>query len=119
MAHISLYNASIVHAQIANISFPCKYRLKLALPWLVQAFSGFLIPEQLLYVWDLILGFDTLNVLPLLAAAIFSLRRDNLRRVETQEAADAICRDLSTIKVIPLLQMALAQHDHYVPPTAS
>jgi len=84
-------------------------RLKLVLPWIVQAFSGFLVPVQLLYLWDLILGIDSLYVVPLLAAAILSLRRENLRRVQTHEAAESICHDLSTIQVIPLLQMALTQ----------
>lgn len=74
---------------------------------MVQAFSGYLIPEQLLYLWDLILGYDCLYFLPLLAAAIFSLRRNNLMRVKTHEAAEHVCQDLSTIKVIPLLKMAL------------
>ena len=80
------------------------------MPWLVQAYGGFLNPEQLLYLWDLILGFDTLLVLPLLAASVFSLRRDNLVRITCQEAADSIFCDLSTIQVIPLLQMAISQH---------
>jgi len=84
--------------------------LKLVLPWMAQAFSGFLVPEQLLYLWDLILGIDSLYVLPLLAAAILSLRRENLYRIQTQDAAESVCNDLSTIQVIPLLQMALTQH---------
>ena len=77
---------------------------------MAQAFSGFLVPEQLLYLWDLILGIDSLYVLPLLAAAILSLRRENLYRIQTQDAAESVCNDLSTIQVIPLLQMALTQH---------
>lgn len=84
-------------------------RLKLAMPWIVQAFSGYLVPEQLLFLWDLILGFDSLLLLPLLAAAIFSLRRDNLTRVLSHDAAESVFADLSTIQVIPLLQMALTQ----------
>ena len=56
------------------------------------------------------LGFDSLLVLPLLAASVFSLRRDNLHRVTAQETAESVLSDLSTIQVIPLLQMAIAQH---------
>lgn len=85
------------------------HRLRVALPWLVQAFSGFLNPEQLLYLWDLLLGFDSLLVLPLLASAVFSLRRENLHRVSSQETAEQVFSDLSTVQVIPLLQMALSQ----------
>lgn len=81
----------------------------MAMPWMVQAFSGFLVPDQLLFLWDLILGFDSLLLLPLLAAAVFSLRRDNIHRVLSHDAADTVLSDLSTIQVVPLLQMALAQ----------
>lgn len=80
------------------------------MPWMVQAFSGFLIPEQLLFLWDLILGFDSLLLLPLLAASVFSLRRENLHRILSHDSAETILSDLSTIQVVPLLQMALTQH---------
>lgn len=79
------------------------------MPWMVQAFSGFLIPEQLLFLWDLILGFDSMLLLPLLAASIFSLRRENLHRILSHDSAETIFSDLSTIQVVPLLQMALTQ----------
>jgi hypothetical protein len=36
---------------------------------------------QLLYLWDLILAYDSMEVLPLLAAAIISFRKDNLMLV--------------------------------------
>lgn len=81
----------------------------MAMPWMVQAFSGFLVPDQLLFLWDLILGFDTLLLLPLLAAAVFSLRRDNLHRVLSHDSAETVLSDLSTIQVVPLIQMALSQ----------
>ncbi|KZS07847.1 TBC1 domain family member 19 [Daphnia magna] len=84
--------------------------LRIAVPWMVQAFSGFLIPEQLLFLWDLILGFDSLLLLPLLAASVFSLRRENLHRILSHDSAETILSDLSTIQVVPLLQMALTQH---------
>ncbi|EFX79137.1 hypothetical protein DAPPUDRAFT_245167 [Daphnia pulex] len=83
--------------------------LRIAMPWMVQAFSGFLIPEQLLFLWDLILGFDSMLLLPLLAASIFSLRRENLHRILSHDSAETIFSDLSTIQVVPLLQMALTQ----------
>lgn len=79
------------------------------MPWMVQAFSGFLIPEQLLFLWDLILGFDSMLLLPLLAASIFSLRRENMHRILSHDSAETIFSDLSTIQVVPLLQMALTQ----------
>jgi hypothetical protein len=48
-------------------------------------------------------------LLPLLAASIFSLRRENLHRILSHDSAETIFSDLSTIQVVPLLQMALTQ----------
>lgn len=49
----------------------------------MRGFSGHLPPEQLLYLWDLVLAYDSLEVIPLLAVAILSFRKDNLLQVET------------------------------------
>lgn len=52
--------------------------------WIMRAFSGHLPPEQLLFLWDFILAYDSLEVLALLASAIVSFRRENLLKVDTQ-----------------------------------
>ncbi|XP_049802117.1 TBC1 domain family member 19 [Schistocerca nitens] len=75
--------------------------------WLMRGFSGYLPPEQLLYLWDLVLAYDSLEVLPLLAVAILSFRKDNLLQVETLANVEAVLADLSSLKVMPLLQLAL------------
>lgn len=49
----------------------------------MKGFSGFLLPEQLLNLWDMILAYDSLEILPLLAIAILSFRKDNLLQVNT------------------------------------
>lgn len=49
----------------------------------MRGFSGYLPPEQLLYLWDLILGYDSLEIVPLLAVTIVSLRKENLMQVNT------------------------------------
>lgn len=51
--------------------------------WLMRAFSGHLPPEQLLYLWDVIIAYDSLHVIPLLAVCILSFRRENLLQVDT------------------------------------
>jgi len=55
--------------------------LRLAFKWLVRAFSGYLSSEQVLLLWDRILGYDSVELLPILAAAIFSFRKTNLLEV--------------------------------------
>lgn len=73
----------------------------------MRAFSGHLSPEQLLTLWDLILAYDSLEIVPLLALAIVVFRKDNLMKVNTLANIEAVLADLGSIAVIPLLQMAL------------
>ncbi|CAH8541803.1 unnamed protein product [Schistosoma bovis] len=75
--------------------------------WLVRAFSGFLAPDQVLLLWDRILGFDSLEILSVLAVAIFSYRRTNLLLVKTNADVEAVLADLTSIRVISLLQMVM------------
>ena len=39
-------------------------RLKLVLPWMMTGFSGVISVEQLLMLWDFIIGYDSLEILP-------------------------------------------------------
>lgn len=80
----------------------------------MRAFSGHLPPEQLLYLWDLILAYDTLEIVPLLAVAILSLRKENLMQVSTLLNIEAVLADLSSIVVMPLLQIALLKDDNKI-----
>ncbi|XP_005107918.2 TBC1 domain family member 19 isoform X2 [Aplysia californica] len=81
--------------------------LKIAFKWLMRAFSGFLASDQVLLLWDRVLAYDSLEILPVLAVAIFSFRKTNLMRVTTFNAAEAVLADLFTLQVLPLLQLAL------------
>ncbi|KAK2718111.1 TBC1 domain family member 19-like isoform X2 [Artemia franciscana] len=86
--------------------------LQIALPWIVRAFSGFLSISQLLSLWDIILGHDSLQILPLLAAAVFSLRRHALFNISSQHCAEVALADLSSIRVFPLLYLTLQREDN-------
>ncbi|XP_038213415.1 TBC1 domain family member 19 [Zerene cesonia] len=81
--------------------------IRVVFKWIMRAFSGHLPPDQLLLLWDAILGYDCLEILPLLAVAILSFRKENIFQVNTLQNVDAVLADLSTISVIPLLQLAL------------
>ncbi|KAI8440596.1 hypothetical protein MSG28_001817 [Choristoneura fumiferana] len=81
--------------------------IRVVFKWLMRAFSGHLPPDQLLLLWDAILGYDSLEILPLLALAILSFRKENIFQVNTLQNVDAVLADLSTISVLPLLQLAL------------
>ncbi|KAF2356069.1 Rab-GTPase-TBC domain [Trinorchestia longiramus] len=82
--------------------------LSIVFRWLVRAFSGYLCPDQLFHLWDVVLAYGSLEVLPVLALAIVSFRRDNLMDVTAQQAAEAVLADISTVEVVVLLKLALA-----------
>lgn len=75
----------------------------------MRAFSGHLPPEQLLILWDLVLGYDSLEILPLLAIIIVSFRKESLMQVTTVENIEAVLADLSSVKVLPLIQLTLSR----------
>ncbi|XP_058793879.1 TBC1 domain family member 19 [Phymastichus coffea] len=81
--------------------------IKVVFKWLMRGFSGHLPPEQLLYLWDLILGYDSLEIISLLAVTILSFRKENLMQVNTSQLVENVLADLSSIKVMPLLQLSL------------
>lgn len=84
-------------------------RIRIVFKWIMRAFCGFLPPEELLILYDLILGFDSLEIVPLLAIIILSFRRDSLMQVGTMESIEAVLQDLSSLKVLPLIQLALSR----------
>ena len=92
----------------------------------MRGFSGHFPPSQLLYLWDLVLAYDSMEVFPLLAASILSfrygcnlslfliisaiiVRKDNLLRVNNVTGVEAVLADLSSLPILPLLQLALAR----------
>lgn len=94
----------------------------------MRGFSGHLPPDQLLVLWDLvskaklykstviitmyslqILGFDSLEILPLFSIIILSFRKESLMQVTSLDSIEAILADLSSIKVLPLVQLALSR----------
>ncbi|KAH8877100.1 TBC1 domain family member 19 [Schistosoma japonicum] len=81
--------------------------VRFAFKWLMRAFSGFLAPDQVLLLWDRILGFDSLEILAVLAVAIFAYRRTNLLQVKTNADVEAVLADLTPLRVIGLLQMVI------------
>lgn len=46
-----------------------------ALPWILRAFVGFLPVEEVLLLWDRVIGLDSLLPVALLAAAVLCFRR--------------------------------------------
>uniref|UniRef100_A0A1B6D6P0 Rab-GAP TBC domain-containing protein n=2 Tax=Clastoptera arizonana TaxID=38151 RepID=A0A1B6D6P0_9HEMI len=91
-----------IHFKVINIQ-----PVRVVFKWLMRSFSGHLPPEQLLYLWDVIIAFDSLEITSLLAVCILSFRKESLMQVDTMQNVEAVLADLSSLQVMPLLQIAL------------
>eukprot|EP00055_Hartaetosiga_balthica_P005071 m.14316 g.14316 ORF g.14316 m.14316 type:complete len:512 (-) comp4286_c0_seq1:51-1586(-) len=85
--------------------------LAIVFPWMFLAFSGYLPVSEVLFLWDRIIGFDSLYVLPLLAYAILSFRQKALFGATTKKEVEFILADFRSVSAIPLLQYALFAED--------
>ena len=81
--------------------------LAIALPWIQFGFVGLLDVEQVLLLWDRLLGFEDLSLLSVLAAAIFVYRSEKLLQCSNLEEAREMFQDGAVLEVVPLLQTFL------------
>lgn len=81
--------------------------LKLVFNWLMQAFAGLLDSFQTFLLWDRIIGFDSLLLLPVLAVGILTFRKDSLLQARSVAETEAILSDIGFVSVVPLIQMCL------------
>jgi hypothetical protein len=101
----------LVHAMIPETVF---HMLQLGCPplhfafhWMVNMFVEYLPVKEVLLLWDRVLGFDSLELLPLLAAAIFVFRKAELCAAQSMEEVEALLEEFGGLKVVPLLQQVL------------
>lgn len=78
--------------------------LRIAFNWIFYGFCGYLEIDQVLSLWDRIIGYDSLEVLPVLAVSIFLFRSSALLEAENEDAVHEVFEDASRLKVVPLLQ---------------
>lgn len=81
--------------------------LSIAFHWIFHAFAGYLNPEQLLLLWDRIIGYDNMYLLSILAASIFIFRSSFLMKTTSQQEIYDVFSDFTIIRSIPLLQLFL------------
>lgn len=81
--------------------------LTFAFPWMMTAFAGHLSTEEVILLWDRIIGFNSLEVLPVFAVSIFQFRASNLLQAVNHVDVEAIVEDLRCLKVLLLLQQTL------------
>ena len=80
---------------------------RLAAPWIAFAFASYLPPEQTLLLWDRVIGFDSLELLPALATAVFLFHEAALLQAADYEDVRHVLLDATELKVVPLLQAFL------------
>lgn len=78
--------------------------LKTVFPWIMFCFVGVLEVDQIYLLWDRIIGFESLEIIPIFAASIFVFRANLILNCQNQEEYDELFNDMSMIKVVPLLQ---------------
>uniref|UniRef100_A0A8C0F8X8 TBC1 domain family member 19 n=2 Tax=Bubo bubo TaxID=30461 RepID=A0A8C0F8X8_BUBBB len=79
--------------------------LRISFKWMVRAFSGYLATDQLLLLWDRILGYNSLEILA--GNRTVFTKRVKSRWMPFCFLSQAVLADLSTLKVMPLLQIFL------------
>lgn len=85
--------------------------LRFAFPWIVYSFIGCLRAEQVLILWDRIVGFNSTELIAVLAAAIFVFRSRLLLNAHTAQDVETVFSDISHLQTIPLLQGFLFASD--------
>ena len=78
--------------------------LSIVFKWMVHAFVGVLDVEQILWLWDRMIGFDSTDIIAILAAAMVHIRKDMLMAAKDLEQVQSCFGDMRMMKVIPLIQ---------------
>ena len=76
-------------------------------PWIIMAFSGYIEIDQLLLLWDRIIGYNDLRILTILSLGIFISRGRVLLKCSTCRDVGVVLSDIFNIQIVPLLQVAL------------
>lgn len=81
--------------------------LKIAYPWIQLGFVQLLEIDQILILWDRMIGYMDPTILAVAAVAIFIHRSEALFRSRSELEANSVLSEGSRLKVIPLIQMVL------------
>jgi hypothetical protein len=81
--------------------------IKVAFPWMQLAFVGFLEMEQLLHLWERVIGFMDVTLLAVAAVSIFLFRADMLLQCSNEADAMMVLMEGSRLHIIPVIQAFL------------
>ena len=81
--------------------------LSLALPWMVSAFADVFEPQDVLAIWDRVVGYDSLLPLAIVAVGILRFRRARILKADLPQDVRAALSDISRLKPIVMMQELL------------
>ena len=81
--------------------------LLIAMPWLQFGFVGLLEIDQVLHLWDRVIGYEDPCVLAVFAVSVFMMRAEAVLATDSPSEAVQMLMEGSRLKVVPLLQMVL------------
>jgi len=81
--------------------------LLIAMPWLQFGFVGLFEIDQVLHLWDRVIGYEDTCLLAVVAVAVFVTRAETLMATTVPLEAVHILMEGSRLKVVSLLQMVL------------
>jgi hypothetical protein len=81
--------------------------LLIAMPWLQFGFVGLFEIDQVLHLWDRVIGYEDTSVLAVVAVAVFVARAETVMATNVPSEAVQILMEGSRLKVVALLQMIL------------
>jgi len=81
---------------------------RVAAPWLFSGFAGYLEPQQLLLLWDRVVGYGSLVPAAVLAAGIVVFRRALLLACQSAEEVGVALEDVRGVQAVPVMQVLMA-----------
>ena len=81
--------------------------LLIAMPWLQFGFVGLLEVDQVLHLWDRLIGYDDPCLLALVAVGVFLIRAENILATQAPTEVCSILMEGTRLRVVPIIQMML------------
>ena len=81
--------------------------LKVALPWMQLGFVGLLEVDQILHLWDRVVGYQDPTLLAVMAVSVFLLRAEAIMCSNVAADISIMLMEGSRLRVVPMLQLVL------------
>lgn len=81
--------------------------LKVALPWMQLGFVGLLEVDQILHLWDRVVGYQDPTLLAIMAVSVFLLRAEAILCSNVAADITIMLMEGSRLRCVPMLQMVL------------